>query len=120
MYLRLFARNIKVYILIVFSKLYQAIRENNEGEVKKLKALVGAEMKKPEPVFEGSLPVIHQGMIPELSYGQNPEVPSFSSAASLVHNDHYGRHLLANREIDTGNSLIDCIKQLATILIFLG
>jgi hypothetical protein len=60
-------------------------------------------MKEPEPVFNGSLPIINQWKIPELSYGQNPEVPSFSSAASLAHSKEFGRHFLANREIDTGN-----------------
>jgi hypothetical protein len=40
--------------------------------------------------------------LPALSYGQNPEVPCFSSALSLLHNKELGRHVIANRNINTG------------------
>jgi len=70
--------------------------------MQRLKDLVLNKMKDPEPVFT-RLPIVNKWKIPELSFGKNPEVPSFSSAVTLVHSDHFGRHLLANRTIDTGN-----------------
>jgi hypothetical protein len=39
---------------------------------------------------------------PSLSYGSNPAVPSFSSALSIDHNEQLGRHVVANRNINTG------------------
>jgi hypothetical protein len=40
--------------------------------------------------------------LPELSYGQNPEVPCFSSAVTVKYSKKFKRHLLANRNIKTG------------------
>jgi hypothetical protein len=71
--------------------------------MQRLKDSVLAKMKEPEPVFKGALPIINNWKVPELRYGQNPEVPSFSSAATVAHSKEFGRHLLANRKIDTGN-----------------
>jgi hypothetical protein len=48
------------------------------------------------------LPKANIWKLPELSYGQNPEVPSFSSAINLVHSKELGRHVFANRNINTG------------------
>jgi hypothetical protein len=61
-------------------------------------------MKEAEPVFNVYVPKPNnEWKLPELSYGQNPEVPSFSTAVSLEYNKKLGRHLIANREIKTGN-----------------
>jgi hypothetical protein len=59
-------------------------------------------MKEPMPDLKEKLPTANIWKLPELSYGQNPEVPSFSSAIHLVHNKKVGRHVLANRDINTG------------------
>jgi hypothetical protein len=59
-------------------------------------------MEEPEPVFDVVLPVHNKWKLPELSYGQNPEVPSFSSAVSVEYSKQLGRHLVANRDINTG------------------
>jgi hypothetical protein len=60
-------------------------------------------MEEPEPVMEEKLPKPNQNWeLPALNYGQNPEVPSFSSAVSVGHNKKLGRHLIANRDINTG------------------
>jgi hypothetical protein len=40
--------------------------------------------------------------LPELSYGQNPEVPSYSKAINLMYDEKLGRYLNANRNINTG------------------
>jgi hypothetical protein len=40
--------------------------------------------------------------LPELSYGKNPEVPSYSSAVNLEYNKKVGRHFIANRDINAG------------------
>ena len=70
----------------------------------KLSELVKLKMKEPEPVYKVKLPEPNnEWKLPELSYGQNPEVPSFSSAVSLEYNKKLGRHLISNREINTGN-----------------
>lgn len=89
---------------MVILKYPQAIEENNEGGTyKSLKELLTAKMEDPAPVFNGALPIHNKWQLPELRFGQNPEVPSFSSAASVMHSEQLGRHLIANREIDTGN-----------------
>jgi hypothetical protein len=95
---------LKCQILFIVKIFFQAIKENNVSDMERLNDLVLSKMKEPEPVYKG-VPIVNKWKIPELSYGQNREVPSFSSAASLVHNEHFGRHLLANRKIDTGNFL---------------
>jgi hypothetical protein len=59
-------------------------------------------MEEPMPDFKEKLPNANIWKLPELSYGKNPEVPSFSSAINLVHSKELGRHVLANRNINTG------------------
>jgi hypothetical protein len=60
-------------------------------------------MEEPEPVMKVKLPKANKKWkLPELNYGQNPEVPSFSSAVSVCHSKEFGRHLIANRDINTG------------------
>lgn len=62
---------------------------------------------KDEPVFEPKLPKSNESWrLPELSYGQNTEVPSVSSAVSINYSNVLGRHLIANRNINTGIFLI--------------
>jgi hypothetical protein len=74
----------------------------------KLSELVKLKMEEPEPVFKVKLPKPNNDWkLPELSYGQNPEVPAFSSAVSLEYNKKLGRHLIANREINTGNFCVE-------------
>jgi hypothetical protein len=61
-------------------------------------------MLNPQPVYKGELPTPNNNWnLPELMNGQNAEVPSISSAASVKHNKNLGRHLVANRNIETGN-----------------
>jgi len=59
-------------------------------------------MEEPMPDLNEKLPEANVWKLPELSYGQNSEVPSFSSAINLVYNKEVGRHLIANRNINTG------------------
>jgi len=59
-------------------------------------------MEEPKPVFDVVLPVHNKWKLPDLSYGQNPEVPSFSSAVSVEYSKQLGRHLVANRDTNTG------------------
>lgn len=59
-------------------------------------------MKEPESAFDVVLPVHNKWTLPKLSYGQNPEVPSFSKAVYVAHNKQLGRHVVANRNIKTG------------------
>lgn len=61
-------------------------------------------MEEPEPDFNVALPTHNNWKIPKLSYGTTPEVPSLSRAASVAHSQQLGRHLVANRDIDTGIS----------------
>jgi hypothetical protein len=61
-----------------------------------------SKMKEPVPDLKEKLPRANIWKMPELSYGQNPEVPSFSSAVNLVHSKELGRHVVANRDINTG------------------
>jgi hypothetical protein len=55
-----------------------------------------------DPLLTEEVPKTNVWELPELSYGQNPEVPSFSSTINLVHSNQFGRHLVANRNITTG------------------
>jgi hypothetical protein len=55
-----------------------------------------------EPDLKEKLPEPNIWKLPEMSYGQNTEVPSFSSAINLEHTMELGRHLIANRNINTG------------------
>jgi hypothetical protein len=59
-------------------------------------------MEEPEPDFKMKPPTPNAWKLPELSYGSNPEVPNFSSAVTLKHSSKLGRHLVANRNINTG------------------
>jgi hypothetical protein len=59
-------------------------------------------MEEPMPDLKKKLPEANIWKIPELSYGQNPEVPSCSSAINLIYSKKFGRHLIANRNIDPG------------------
>jgi hypothetical protein len=81
----------------------KAIEEHNEGDCDVLKAKVLSKMKDPEPVFNMELPKPNKIKLPPLSYGPSDEVPSFSSAVSIAHSKELGRHLVANRPIETGN-----------------
>jgi hypothetical protein len=75
----------------------------NIDEARKLLELVSGKMEEPsEPHLTEEVPKSNVWELPELSYGQNPEVPSFSSAINLVHSNQFGRHLVANRNINTG------------------
>jgi hypothetical protein len=74
-------------------------------------------MAEPEPVFNTKLPIPNnEWEVPDLSYGQNPEVPSFSGAASLEYNKKCGRHLRANRNIETGNPIFTRIIKFSFVL----
>jgi hypothetical protein len=59
-------------------------------------------MEEPMPDLKEKLPKANIWKLPELSYGKNPEVPSYSSAINLVHSKEFGRHVLADRNINTG------------------
>jgi hypothetical protein len=59
-------------------------------------------MEEPMSDLNEKLPQANVWKLPELSYGQSSEVPSFSSAINLVYNKKVGRHLIANRNINTG------------------
>jgi hypothetical protein len=82
----------------------KAIIENSKNdEIKRLSELVRSKMEDPpEPDLKEKLPEPNNWKLPELSYGQNPEVPSFSSAVNLEYSTELGRHLIANRNINTG------------------
>jgi len=80
------------------------IEKHNTGEIcARLKAEFLKEMEQPEPVFSTALPQPNEWTLPSLSYGPSKEVPSFSSAVSLQYSKELGRHLVANRDIKTGN-----------------
>jgi hypothetical protein len=73
--------------------------------VEKLSELVKLKMEEPEPIFKVKLPRPNNDWkLPELSFGQNPEVPCFSSAVSLEYNKKFGRHLIASKNINTGKN----------------
>jgi hypothetical protein len=80
----------------------KAIEEHNKGDCDMLKVKVLSKMKDPEPVFNMELPKPNKIKLPPLSYGPSDEVPSFSSAVSIAHSKELGRHLVANRPINTG------------------
>jgi hypothetical protein len=82
----------------------QAIDVYNNDDAKRISELVLHKMEEPEPIFNIPLPKPNNNnwKLPELSYGQNPEVPCFSSAVSLEYNKELGRHLISNRNINTG------------------
>jgi hypothetical protein len=86
----------------------QAIQENStDDETERLSELVLSKIEETtEPDWKEKLPKANIWKLPELSYGKNPEVPSFSSAINLVHSKELGRHVLANRNINTGIFLI--------------
>jgi hypothetical protein len=76
-------------------------------EAKKLSELVLSKMEEPPvPDLKEKLPKANIWKLPELSYGQNPEVPSFSSAINLENSKELGRHILANKNINTGTDFI--------------
>jgi hypothetical protein len=58
------------------------------------------------PDLKGKLPKANIWKLPELSYGKNPEVPSYSSAVHLMYNKKFGRHIVANRNVKTGMKYI--------------
>jgi hypothetical protein len=72
----------------------------------KLSELVLSKMEEPMPELKEKLPEANIWKLPELSYGQNSEVPSFSSAINLMYSKKFGRQLIANRNIDTGILLL--------------
>jgi hypothetical protein len=59
-------------------------------------------MELPEPPLMEELPKPNNWKLPEPSYGRNNEVPCFSSALSLEHSKELGRHVIANKNINTG------------------
>jgi len=68
-------------------------------------------MEELEPEMKVKLPKPNKNLkLPALNYGQNPEVPSLSSAVSVNYNSEFGRHLTANRIITTGIKIVEtCI-----------
>ncbi|XP_059471210.1 SET and MYND domain-containing protein 4-like isoform X2 [Neocloeon triangulifer] len=83
--------------------------ENSDFPLEMKKQLVEAakpEVDKDEPSYENKLPEPHLWALPDLSYGVNSEVPSFSNAVSLQYNKDIGRHLVANQAIQTGDVLV--------------
>jgi len=75
----------------------------NNSEDSELHVKIVKEMEQAEPVFATALPQPNEWTLPSLSYGPSEEVPSFSSAVNLEHSKELGRHLVANRDIETGN-----------------
>jgi hypothetical protein len=97
----------------------QAIKKNGtQNDITRLSELVMSKMEEPMPDLKDKLPKANIWKLPELSYGKNPEVPSFSSAINLVHSKELGRHVFANRDINTGIFLI--IKYLAFTFTFVA
>jgi hypothetical protein len=66
-------------------------------------------MEEQMPDLKEKIPKVNIWKLPDLSYGKNPEVPSYSSAIKLVFNKKFGRHLIANRDLNTGNILYTTI-----------
>lgn len=79
----------------------QTFDEHNKGDCNALKAKVLEKLNDPEPVFNMDLPKPNKWKLPKLSYGSSAEAPSFSSAVSIAHSKELGRHLIANRSINT-------------------
>jgi hypothetical protein len=86
---------------------FKAIEENSTNdEAKILSEQVSSKMEEPMPDLKEKLPKANIWKLPEVIYGKNPEVPAFSSAVKLVHSKELGRHLFANRKINTGTIFI--------------
>jgi len=81
-------------------------KSNKQSEWEALKASVRKQFKAKEPVFYCGLPQSKKWTLPSLSYGESEEVSSFSSAVSIEHSKALGRHLVANRDIETGICLL--------------
>jgi len=79
-----------------------AIEEYNKNDSKALKAKVFSKLEDQEPIFNIDLPKPNKWKLPDLSQGPSEEVPSFSSAVSIAYSKELGRHLVANRPINTG------------------
>jgi len=77
-------------------------KHNKEDVCARLKAELAKEMELPEPVLATRLPQSNEWTLPPLSYGTSKEVPSFSSAVDLQYNEKFGRHIVANRDLNTG------------------
>jgi len=87
------------------------VERHNTGDVcTSLKAELAKEIELPEPVFPTILPQPNEWTLPPLSYGVSTEVPSFSSAVELKYNKQFGRHIVANRDLHTGNFNIFNLK----------
>jgi hypothetical protein len=83
----------------------QAINDHNsnDDEAKRLTEIVLCQLEDPAvPELKAKLPKASILKLPELSYGKNPEVPSYSSAVNLEYNKKVGRHFIANRDINAG------------------
>jgi hypothetical protein len=81
----------------------KAIKEHNsDNEAKRLSEVILSKMEEPMPDLKENLPEPNIWKLPELSYGKNPEVPSYSKAINLVYDKKFGRHLIANRNCNTG------------------
>jgi len=78
-------------------------KHNTDDDSARLKAAFIKEMEQPEPVFVIDLPQPNEWTLPSLSYGLSEEVPCFSSAVSVHYSKQLGRHLVANRDLNTGN-----------------
>lgn len=60
-------------------------------------------MEEPVPNLKYELSNPNDWEMPDgVSYGSNPAVPSFSSAVSVDYSRQLGRHVFANRNINTG------------------
>jgi hypothetical protein len=69
-----------------------------------------AKMEEPEPVQKPKMIKANISKKPELSYGCNPQVPSFSSAIFIEYSKKFGRHVVANRDINTGRYPFENLK----------
>lgn len=86
---------------MLFSK--QAVDDHNKGKTRdELRTRVRSKMDDPEPDFTHNMPIANKWKLPELIYGQSAEIPCFSSAVTLAYTKDLGRHLVANRDLDTG------------------
>jgi len=81
-------------------------KHNKEDVCARLKAELAKEMELPEPVLATRLPQSNEWTLPSLSYGASKEVPSFSSAVDLQYDKQFGRHIVANRDLNTGINTI--------------
>jgi hypothetical protein len=77
--------------------------EFNKDELSKLKQVLDSEIKQPRPIEDPKAgKYFTDGKVPPLSYGPSKEVPCFSSAVSIAYSEEFGRHLVANRNIQIG------------------